>query len=132
MQTRAHTHTFLHRAGVLAGRLLVVDAAGGNFRTIKLRGKRPDCVMCGQGENKMTSLLDNYETFCHMEACDATRGIEVRPKESRITAAMLHDAFASDAGMQVGWGNAFCVCAYVCVCVCVCVCVFEALIRLPT
>ena len=47
----------------LAGRLLLVDALGMNFRQLKLR-KNPDCPMCGTHEIKQ--LID-YDQFCGIE-----------------------------------------------------------------
>jgi adenylyltransferase/sulfurtransferase len=44
----------------LIGRLLLVDALGMGFRTLKLR-KNPDCPMCGTHEIK--ELID-YDQFC--------------------------------------------------------------------
>jgi adenylyltransferase/sulfurtransferase len=44
----------------LVGRLLLVDALGMNFRTLKLR-KNPNCPMCGTHEIK--ELID-YDQFC--------------------------------------------------------------------
>jgi adenylyltransferase/sulfurtransferase len=44
----------------LVGRLLLVDAAGMQFRTVKLR-KDPRCPACGTRE--LTKLID-YEQFC--------------------------------------------------------------------
>ena len=44
----------------LAGRLLLIDALGANFRTVKVR-KDPDCPVCGTHE--ITTLID-YEQFC--------------------------------------------------------------------
>ncbi len=44
----------------LAGRLLLVDALGMNFRQLKLR-KNPDCPACGTHEIK--ALID-YDQFC--------------------------------------------------------------------
>jgi adenylyltransferase/sulfurtransferase len=44
----------------LAGRLLLIDALGGNFRTVKLR-KDPNCPACGT--RTLTKLID-YEQFC--------------------------------------------------------------------
>ena len=44
----------------LIGRLLLVDALGMSFRTMKLR-KNPDCPMCGTNEIK--ELID-YDQFC--------------------------------------------------------------------
>ncbi len=47
----------------LIGRLLLVDALGMNFRTLKLR-KNPDCPACGTHEIK--ELID-YDQFCGIE-----------------------------------------------------------------
>jgi adenylyltransferase/sulfurtransferase len=47
----------------LAGRLLLVDALGMNFRQLKLR-KNPACPMCGTHEIK--ELID-YDQFCGIE-----------------------------------------------------------------
>jgi adenylyltransferase/sulfurtransferase len=44
----------------LAGRLLLIDTLGANFRTVKLR-KDPKCPACGTRE--ITTLID-YEQFC--------------------------------------------------------------------
>ena len=44
----------------LSGRLLLIDALGANFRTVKLR-KDPKCPACGTRE--ITKLID-YEQFC--------------------------------------------------------------------
>jgi adenylyltransferase/sulfurtransferase len=44
----------------LAGRLLLIDALGGHFRTVKLR-KDPNCPACGT--RTLTKLID-YEQFC--------------------------------------------------------------------
>ena len=45
----------------LAGRLLLVDALGMNFRQLKLR-KNPDCPVCGT-HRTVTELID-YDQFC--------------------------------------------------------------------
>jgi molybdopterin/thiamine biosynthesis adenylyltransferase/rhodanese-related sulfurtransferase len=58
----------------LAGRLLLVDALGMNFRQLKLR-KNPECPMCGTHEIK--ALID-YDQFCGIEKPkDATGPLEV-------------------------------------------------------
>ena len=58
----------------LAGRLLLVDALGMNFRQLKLR-KNPDCPACGTHE--IQELID-YDQFCGIEAPkDATGPLEV-------------------------------------------------------
>jgi len=48
----------------LIGRLLLVDALGMSFRTLKLR-KNPDCPMCGPNRS-ITELID-YDQFCGIE-----------------------------------------------------------------
>ena len=46
------------------GRLLLVDALGMGFRTLKLR-KNPDCPVCGTHPT-VTELID-YDQFCGIE-----------------------------------------------------------------
>ncbi len=58
----------------LAGRLLLVDALGMNFRQLKLR-KNPECPACGTHEIK--ELID-YDQFCGIEKPqDSTGPLEV-------------------------------------------------------
>jgi adenylyltransferase/sulfurtransferase len=57
----------------LAGRLLLVDALGMNFRTLKLR-KNPNCPMCGTHEIK--ELID-YDQFCGIEKPKSVGPLEV-------------------------------------------------------
>jgi adenylyltransferase/sulfurtransferase len=54
----------------LAGRLLLVDALGMNFRQLKLR-KNPACPMCGTHEIK--ALID-YDQFCGIAPPASTTG----------------------------------------------------------
>ena len=58
----------------LAGRLLLIDALGMNFRQLKLR-KNPDCPACGTHE--IQALID-YDQFCGIEKpTSATGPLEV-------------------------------------------------------
>jgi adenylyltransferase/sulfurtransferase len=57
----------------LIGRLLLVDALGMNFRTLKLR-KNPECPMCGTHEIK--ELID-YDQFCGIAPPAAVGPLEV-------------------------------------------------------
>ena len=65
----------------LIGRLLLVDALGATFRTVKLR-KNPKCPSCGTRE--ITQLID-YEQFCGLKpAPDAPKIAElpeITPRE---------------------------------------------------
>ena len=51
-----------------SGRLLMFDGLSGTFRTIKLRGRNPSCVVCGDTPS-ITQLID-YELFCGSSAND--------------------------------------------------------------
>lgn len=58
----------------LIGRLLLVDALGMNFRTLKLR-KNPDCPVCGTHPT-VTELID-YDQFCGIEKPASVGPLEV-------------------------------------------------------
>lgn len=66
----------------LAGRLMMVDAAGMRFREVKLR-RNPECPVCGERPT-ITHLID-YEQFCGMNAAkeeSVTNGIsQISPKQ---------------------------------------------------
>jgi adenylyltransferase/sulfurtransferase len=58
----------------LIGRLLLVDALGMSFRTLKLR-KNPDCPVCGTNPT-VTALID-YDQFCGVPKPTETGPLEV-------------------------------------------------------
>jgi molybdopterin/thiamine biosynthesis adenylyltransferase/rhodanese-related sulfurtransferase len=58
----------------LIGRLLLVDALGMSFRTLKLR-KNPDCPVCGPNPT-VTALID-YDQFCGIAPPATTGPLEV-------------------------------------------------------
>jgi sulfur-carrier protein adenylyltransferase/sulfurtransferase len=58
----------------LIGRLLLVDALGMNFRTLKLR-KNPECPVCGPNPT-VTELID-YDQFCGIEPPSEAGPLEV-------------------------------------------------------
>ena len=58
----------------LIGRLLLVDALGMSFRTLKLR-KNPDCPVCGTNPT-VTELID-YDQFCGVPKPTETGPLEV-------------------------------------------------------
>jgi adenylyltransferase/sulfurtransferase len=76
------TETVKYIAGIgepLVGRLLLVDALGMQFRTVKLR-RNPRCPACGTRELK--ALVD-YEQFCGIrgQADDAAEVPAITPRE---------------------------------------------------
>ncbi|MGI4830554.1 MAG: ThiF family adenylyltransferase, partial [Janthinobacterium lividum] len=69
----------------LIGRLLLVDALGMQFRTLKLR-KNPACPMCGTHE--ITELID-YDQFCGIAPPTSTGPLEVSSHGSVDASANL-------------------------------------------
>ena len=70
----------------LAGRLLLVDALGMNFRTLKLR-KNPECPACGTHEIK--ELID-YDQFCGIEKPKSVGPLEVA-HDKAVAEALIVD-----------------------------------------
>jgi len=71
----------------LAGRLLLVDALGMNFRQLKLR-KNPDCPACGTHPT-VTALID-YDQFCGIEKPAAVGPLEVA-KDKAVASGTIVD-----------------------------------------
>jgi molybdopterin/thiamine biosynthesis adenylyltransferase/rhodanese-related sulfurtransferase len=68
----------------LAGRLLLIDALGMNFRQLKLR-KNPACPMCGTHEIK--DLID-YDQFCGIEKPTQAGPLEVA-RDKNVSGAVV-------------------------------------------
>jgi adenylyltransferase/sulfurtransferase len=69
----------------LVGRLLLVDALGMNFRTLKLR-KNPDCPVCGTNPT-VTELID-YDQFCGVPKPAEAGPLEVA-KDKNVTGSVV-------------------------------------------
>ncbi len=70
----------------LIGRLLLVDALGMGFRTLKLR-KNPDCPACGTHPT-VTELID-YDQFCGIEKPTTVGPLEVARDKAVANAAVV-------------------------------------------
>ncbi|MCL2660191.1 MAG: molybdopterin-synthase adenylyltransferase MoeB [Acidobacteriaceae bacterium] len=68
----------------LIGRLLLIDALGMNFRTMRLR-KNPECPVCGTRE--ITQLID-YDQFCGVEKPKSAGPLEASDKTVAIGAVV--------------------------------------------
>ncbi|XP_068928515.1 adenylyltransferase and sulfurtransferase MOCS3 [Petaurus breviceps papuanus] len=77
-----------------SGSLLLFDALGGQFRSIQLRGRRSDCVVCGD-QPTVIRLLD-YEAFCGSSATDKCRRLQLLSQEERVS--VTHYKQVLDAG----------------------------------
>ena len=73
----------LNHDQVLAGKLLLYDGSACSFRTIKLRGRRKVCDVCGESPT-IKELID-YELFCGMAATDKDSGLNLLDVSERIT-----------------------------------------------
>ncbi|TRY92835.1 hypothetical protein DNTS_024900 [Danionella cerebrum] len=67
----------------LAQQLLMFDAQDGRFRSIRLRSRRLDCVVCGEAPS-VTELQD-YEEFCGSAATDKCRRLNLLNREQRVS-----------------------------------------------
>jgi sulfur-carrier protein adenylyltransferase/sulfurtransferase len=70
----------------LVGRLLLVDALGMGFRTLKLR-KNPDCPVCGTHPT-VTELID-YDQFCGIEKPKDLGPLEIAQNKAVAEAAVV-------------------------------------------
>ena len=70
----------------LIGRLLLIDALGMGFRTLKLR-KNPDCPACGT-HRTVTELID-YDQFCGIAKPAAVGPLEVAQNQAVADAAIV-------------------------------------------
>jgi len=70
----------------LIGRLLLVDALGMNFRTLKLR-KNPECPVCGTHPT-VTALID-YDQFCGIGKPTSVGPLEVARDQAVGEAAIV-------------------------------------------
>jgi adenylyltransferase/sulfurtransferase len=70
----------------LVGRLLLVDALGMKFRTLKLR-KNPDCPVCGTHPT-VTELID-YDQFCGIEKPKSVGPLEIARDKAVGEAAVV-------------------------------------------
>ncbi|NWX95097.1 MOCS3 sulfurtransferase, partial [Nothoprocta ornata] len=63
--------------------MLVFDGREGRFRSIRLRGRRPDCAVCG--DNPSVTRLQDYEAFCGSSATDKCRTLYLLPSKDRVS-----------------------------------------------
>jgi adenylyltransferase/sulfurtransferase len=71
----------------LAGRLLLIDALGMQFRTLKLR-KNPDCPVCGT--HPTVKALIDYDQFCGIEKPASVGPLEVA-RDKAVSASPVVD-----------------------------------------
>ncbi|XP_043279425.1 adenylyltransferase and sulfurtransferase MOCS3 [Venturia canescens] len=68
---------------ILNGRLLLYDASEATFRNVRLRGKNPECAVCGK--NPTIENLIDYEQFCRSKANDKNPSLKMLDNDERIS-----------------------------------------------
>src|SRR3989449_4430493 len=91
----------------LAGRLLLIDTLGMQFRTVNIR-KDPTCPACGTRE--IQALID-YEQFCGVRASEAEPRavggfVEIAPRELQSRVSRGADLQLIDGREQFEWDSA--------------------------
>lgn len=88
---------------VLAGRLLLFDAADTTFRNIKLRSRNAKCKVCGE-KPEIQELID-YEQFCGTRAHDKVENICILEAadnvEVQVLKALPPNSLAVDVRSQI-------------------------------
>lgn len=67
----------------LAQKLLLFDGLQGNFHTVRLRGMKSTCDICGEAPT-IKQLID-YEQFCGAAATDKDKELTVLDRSKRLT-----------------------------------------------
>jgi adenylyltransferase/sulfurtransferase len=84
----------LGRGDVLAGRLLIFDALGMEWREVALR-RNPECPVCGDRPTQ-TELID-YEVFCGVAPPEEVEAAIAAGEVAEVDAAVLLGQLDSDA-----------------------------------
>ena len=66
----------------MSGKMIIYDGLRGETRNIKMRGKKPDCKLCGTKE--ITQLVD-YVQFCQAGAHDKEVDLDLLEDNQRIS-----------------------------------------------
>ncbi|XP_074602916.1 ubiquitin-like activating enzyme 4 [Brevipalpus obovatus] len=67
-----------------AGKMLLFDGLGGEFRDIVIRNRQKDCIACGDNPTITRDLID-YEQFCGTPLCDQSQSLKILAPEERIS-----------------------------------------------
>eukprot|EP00164_Ancoracysta_twista_P014934 GFYU01024491.1.p1 GENE.GFYU01024491.1~~GFYU01024491.1.p1 ORF type:complete len:448 (+),score=95.75 GFYU01024491.1:136-1479(+) len=76
----------------LSGKLMLFDAFSCMFRTVKLRGRNPECIVCGENPSITRDALIDYVEFCGASANDKDNPQPTAslPADQTITCTELH------------------------------------------
>ncbi|XP_039260934.2 adenylyltransferase and sulfurtransferase MOCS3-like [Styela clava] len=71
--------------------LFVFNGLEGNCRTVKLRGRQPSCVCCGDNRSIKLDNLPDYTEFCGMGANDKCKMLHILNPDERITVKQYYE-----------------------------------------
>ena len=74
-----------------AGQLFLFNGLNGEFKNVKLRGKREDCISCGPNKTIGPELMD-YEAFCGIQ-CSQNTSLKILEPEERMTGEEYKERF---------------------------------------
>lgn len=72
-----------HQECSFAQQLLMFDGEQARFRSIRLRSRQEECVVCG--EKPTVTELQDYEYFCGSAATDKCRRLNLLSREQRVS-----------------------------------------------
>ena len=78
---------------VLAGKMFIFDGLSGTSRTIKLRQRQVDCLVCGANPS-IASLVD-YQAFCGCGATDKVPSLSLLSSSDRVSCQEYHSVVTS-------------------------------------
>lgn len=64
------------KGDVLSQRMIIFDALGMSFRNVKIRGRNPKCVVCGNNPEITDVSKFDYDAFCQIK-CDYLASIKL-------------------------------------------------------
>ena len=81
--------TYVIEIASYAQKMLLVDALSGSFRTVKLRPRKQDCLVCGN-DPQIKDYID-YVEFCGSSPTDKTESVNRLQDSMRITPLELNE-----------------------------------------
>ena len=74
--------------------MIFFDALRSTFKTVKIRSKRADCIVCSENATLKDVKEFNYEEFVGTPRCDITAKLQL-PLENEISALDFHHILQS-------------------------------------
>ena len=73
----------------MANRMIIYDGRRGETRTIRTRGAKAECLLCGTNK-EITELID-YQLFCEAGAHDKDQDLKLLDSSMRMSPRQLNE-----------------------------------------